>query len=165
LSREPAELRLRLRPAADADCELLWHWANDPAARAASFHNRTIPWSEHVEWFEARQSDPRSRIYVIEESDRPVGVLRFDLEGRGATISLNIAPTSRGRGIGQEALRRGCALIAEQGAVESLTAYIKPDNTASLRAFEQTGFVQVGSTEVNGADALVLRRRSHDKTS
>jgi RimJ/RimL family protein N-acetyltransferase len=163
LSREPVELKLR--PAADADCELLWHWANDPVARAASFHDRTIPWSEHVEWFAARQSDPRSRIYVIEDSDRPVGVLRFDLEDQEATVSLNIAPTFRGRGIGQEALRRGCALIAEQGAVESLTAHIKPDNAASLRAFEQAGFVQVGSTAVNGADALVLRRGPHNKTS
>jgi len=149
---------VKLRPVVDADCKLLWRWANDPTARAASFDPRPIAWGEHVAWFRARRSDGHSRIYVIEDSGQPVGVVRFALEGPGeAVVSINIAPAARGRGIGPDALRQACALVFEEDAVSAVTAYIKPENAASLRAFEQAGFAHTGSTAREDETAMVMR--------
>lgn len=147
-----------LRPVVEADCELLWRWANDPVARDASFDSRSISWSDHVNWFRARRTDPRSRIYVIEVSDQPVGVVRFERSTDGeAVVSVNIAPAARGRGLGPKALRQACTRVAEEDAVSSVIAYIKVDNVASVRAFAQAGFVRTGSTVIREAPATVMR--------
>lgn len=148
---------LTLRPAADADCERLWTWANDPVARTASFRSRPIEWDEHVSWFRARREDPSSRIYVVEESGDAVGVVRFELDGSGdAVVSVNVAPSARGRGLGPRALRQACALVADDEAVATVTAYIKPENTASLRAFDQAGFACTGPGAIEGTEAVVM---------
>jgi UDP-2,4-diacetamido-2,4,6-trideoxy-beta-L-altropyranose hydrolase len=148
---------LTLRVAGGDDLELLWRWANDPVARAASFRSRPIEWDEHVAWFDARTRDPASRIYIIEAGGESSGVLRFDLDGPArAVVSINIAPEARGRGLGPDALREGCALVSADDAVSSVTAYIKPDNAASLRTFERSGFVRSGSTMIEGDEAAVL---------
>ena len=137
--------------------ERLWTWANDPAARAASFRSVPIPWEDHVAWFRARRDDERSRIYVVEDAGEPVGVVRFDFDDEaGAVVSVNLVPATRGRGLGPLALRQACRLVAEAAAVESVTAYIKPENKASVRAFEHAQFVPAGTTTIEGAQALVL---------
>lgn len=147
-----------LRPVLDSDCEILWQWANDPIARAASFDPRPISWTEHEAWFQARRSDDHGRMYIVEESGRPVGVVRFALEGPGeAVVSINIAPVARGRGLGPEALRRACARIFADGAASSITAFIKRDNPASLRAFEQAGFARIDRDAADDTSAVVMR--------
>lgn len=152
---------MRLRPVVESDCELLWYWANDEAARTASFDARPIAWGEHVSWFRERLNDGRSRIYVIETADGPVGVVRFALAAPSeAVVSVNIAAAARGRGLGPEALRRACALVFEADAISVVTAYIKPDNAASLRAFEHAGFVHAGTTVIGNAEAIVMRKHS-----
>jgi UDP-2,4-diacetamido-2,4,6-trideoxy-beta-L-altropyranose hydrolase len=151
-----------LRRAAEADCELLWRWANDPVARSASFDSRSISWSNHVAWFRAQRNDPRSRIYVIEESARPVGVIRFERRDSGeAIVSINIAPDERGRGLGAEALRQGCTRVFEEDAVSSVIAYIKSDNVASMRTFSQAGFTDIGPTRVRDAQAVTMQWTPH----
>jgi RimJ/RimL family protein N-acetyltransferase len=149
---------LDLRPVAEADCELLWDWANDPVARSASFDSRPIAWREHVEWFRAQQRDTRNRMYVIEESSRPVGIVRFaPSDDRAVVVSVNVAASARGRGIGPRALRQACALVAADVDVSSVVALIKPDNAPSLRAFEQAGFVHSGRAAVRDQEAVVMR--------
>lgn len=148
---------LTLRPVAEEDCELLWTWANDPAARAASFRSAPIPWEDHVAWFQTRLRAASSRLYLIEDSGHPVGVVRFDFEADGAAVvSINLAPEARGRRIGPVALRQACELVSQKGGIKSVIAYIKPENVASVRAFEHAHFVPAGSTAIEGSQALVL---------
>jgi RimJ/RimL family protein N-acetyltransferase len=86
-----------------------------------------------------------------------VGVVRFELEGEGqAVVSINIAPEARGRGIGQTALLQACERVSDEDGVSSVTAHIKPDNAASLRAFEQADFVRTGSTTIEDTLAVKL---------
>src|SRR5690606_32802006 len=66
------------RNATESDARLLWEWANDPVARAASFSSAPIPWEEHEGWFRRRlvQGDP---LYLaVDDHQMPLGVVRFD---------------------------------------------------------------------------------------
>ena len=56
--------RLRVRPAEERDLYSLWLWANDPETRRASFGRETIPWIEHVAWFERQRSD-EAPIFIV----------------------------------------------------------------------------------------------------
>jgi L-amino acid N-acyltransferase YncA len=84
-----------------------------------------------------------------------------------AEVSVYIAPLSRGLGIGEELLQ---VLIAEseKNGLWTLQAGIFPENIASLKIHEKTGFHRVGVREkigqMNGVwrDTVLLERRSKE---
>jgi UDP-2,4-diacetamido-2,4,6-trideoxy-beta-L-altropyranose hydrolase len=132
---------LQLRRAEPQDSRVLWEWANEPAARAASFSQDAIPWDRHVEWFAARLRDESSRIYIASEADQePVGAVRFQLENSRAVVSISVAPGARGQGLGWGMLSLASECLFQSTPAAVVDAYVKPENAASLRLFEKAGF-------------------------
>jgi UDP-2,4-diacetamido-2,4,6-trideoxy-beta-L-altropyranose hydrolase len=140
-------LPFSLRAATPADEEIWWHWANDPASRAASFRSDPISIAGHHRWFFARLADPQARLLIAHTADGlPLGSVRFErltttAERTQWLVSLALEPACRGHGLGvpllQEAigwLRRGWAGRGE------LLAEVKPDNLASIRLFTRAEF-------------------------
>lgn len=82
-----------------------------------------------------------------------------------AEVSIYVAASARGRGLGKQLLQ---ALVAasEQEGIWTLQAGIFPENTASLKIHEACGFRLVGRRERIGQmnnrwrDTLLLERRS-----
>ena len=90
---------LRIRRATRADCRMYWEWANEEAVRAASFSSEPIPWETHVAWFEKRVEAPDCRLYLAcDPAGRPVGQVRYELEGDEAIVSISIPAEHRGKG-------------------------------------------------------------------
>lgn len=152
---------LSLRPAGEADRELLFRWANDPAARGVSFTSVPIPWEDHVRWFDAKRADPSCALYVAFAEDLPVGQVRFDARGDEAVISVSLDQAFRAAGYGMRLIREGSRrVLAERPGLRRIHAFVRPDNRASERAFAKAGYAPGGTTEVEGCCALdlVLRR-------
>ena len=131
---------LTLRPAGPEDSELLLAWRNDADARRASFDERAVDPVTHAEWLHARLGDPHHRIYVGEVGGAPIGVVRFALDDRRATVSVALDAGRRGRGIGARLIRAGVVRLAREGAADEVDAWIRPDNAASIAAFTTAGF-------------------------
>jgi len=148
----PAAPLLRLRPVREEDCRLLWEWANDPDVRALSFHSGSISWDEHLAWFHRTLGDSSVALYLVQDKDdRPVGVVRFTGDGRGsAVVSITIAGESRGRGFGGEALVSGVQAYLKDTGIRVLHAYIKRENTRSIKTFRHAGFRSTGLVEREG---------------
>lgn len=135
-------VELNLRPARQEDCWLLWEWANDTAVRAASFQSESISRDEHASWFAHRLQGTGALIYIAEDScGNPIGQFRveWDAEECG-TVSVSIAPEWRGSGIAFFLISRAAQAAFKKARLLCLKAKIKPDNIASLRAFEKAGF-------------------------
>ena len=145
---------LHLRPATADDCRRFWEWANDPAVRANSFTSEPIPWEPHVAWFTRKLADANTRLWIAEQADAPLGQVRFDLDASSATISVSLDATQRGRNLGALLIWSACQKLFRESPVETIHAHIKPDNTASIRAFKKAGFEPAGQTEVKGFAAL-----------
>ena len=145
---------LHLRPATADDCRRVWEWANDPAVRAVSFTSESIPWEQHVTWFTRKLADANTRLWIAERGAPPLGQVRFDLDGTTATISVSLDATRRGKNLGALLIWSACQQLLRESAVETIHALIKPDNTASIRAFEKAWFEPAGQTEVKGCAAL-----------
>ncbi|MGH2829375.1 MAG: GNAT family N-acetyltransferase [Actinomycetota bacterium] len=141
---------MRLQRATAADSKGVFAWANDPVTRANSASTDPIPWESHSEWFAAKLADPNCSIFIVSDGDEPVGVVRFDVAGDEAEISVNLAPEARGRGIGSLAIRVACAEVPD----ETVVAYIREENTASQKAFAAAGFTPDGRRVVRGVDML-----------
>jgi UDP-2,4-diacetamido-2,4,6-trideoxy-beta-L-altropyranose hydrolase len=153
---------LRLRKAQSSDCRLVWEWSNDPEARSLSFCTEPISWVTHEQWFGTKLHDPNTFLYVaLDRDDEPVGQLRYDLQGREATVSVNLGRQFRGKHYGRTLLRMGSEVLFRACPAEIVHAYIKESNQRSMRAFLAAGYAHIGTTCERGQEAshLVLNRR------
>lgn len=144
-----------LRPATEADCELLFAWANDPATRAMSFKTAPIEHAEHVAWFTASVADPARRLFIAGDDAGAIGLVRFSLFGEhgAAEVGINLAPERRGQGLALPVLLAATEQARDLG-VGLLIARIRPENAASRRAFSRAGYVLRGEEAVGSAAAL-----------
>lgn len=141
-------MELRLRPARcdEVDARLVMSWRNDPATRAASFTSDPIDWDAHWLWYRGVISSERHRLFVGQSGAAPIGVLRLDWQHETGEAEVNIAvdPSWRGRGIGPRLLALGLQAGSRTWPVTRFLARIKPDNGASVAAFERAGFREAG---------------------
>jgi UDP-2,4-diacetamido-2,4,6-trideoxy-beta-L-altropyranose hydrolase len=140
-SQGPAVL---LRRAGDQDCRAIWEWANDPLTRAASFSAEPIPWDKHVDWYQTKLGDPSCLLYLVTDpAGESLGMVRYDAKDGEAVVSINLAPASRGRGLGPIALRLSAHRVFAESNIQTIIADIKPDNRASVAAFQRAGYQAV----------------------
>lgn len=148
---------LKIRSATSEDCKLLWEWANDPEVRANSFHSEHILWDEHVAWFNQKMNDSNCHLYVImDQNSEPVGQVRFVREEGRSVVSISIAKGKRGRGYGKEGLLSALKIFSRETGVKQVVAYVRPNNSSSIRMFEKAGFLNQGPHVVEGQDTLAL---------
>jgi RimJ/RimL family protein N-acetyltransferase len=133
-----------LRAAREDDVSLIRGWRNDADAVRVSATARPVSAAEHARWFAATLADPHKRLWVAEENGTPVGQVRVDLDGDGGAVSIVVALSERGRGIGQAMLRAALAAVERDGLATTLTAVARDDNLASIHAFEEVGFSRRG---------------------
>lgn len=136
---------IRLRPIHKEDCSLLWHWANDPVTRAASFSSGSIFWYEHIQWFDAKIESESCKMYIaLDNRDQPVGLIRYDIDPKNeAVVSITIATQYRGKGYASLIAKKTSSKVLKESKLNQLNAYIKPDNLASIKVFLKAGFRQV----------------------
>jgi UDP-2,4-diacetamido-2,4,6-trideoxy-beta-L-altropyranose hydrolase len=154
--------RISLRPAYKSDCELLWKWANEPEVRSVSFSPAHISWEHHVEWFNQKITDPGCTMYIaLNERNRPVGQVRFEIEANEAVISVSLDRNFRGRGYGSALIGTACRELFTSSNINSINAYVKPGNELSIRAFRKAGFADLETKLIRGCEAwhLVLPRK------
>jgi len=154
---------ITLRMVREEDCRLLWVWANDPAKRAASFDTEPIPWESHCDWFRRRMNDPDCRMFIaLDEKKTPIGQIRFDGgPDRETVIDISIAKEERGKGYGRLLIQQAVEEFFRSTVVQTVHAYIKPANTASIRVFEGATFSYTATETMKGQTALhyVCQRR------
>jgi UDP-2,4-diacetamido-2,4,6-trideoxy-beta-L-altropyranose hydrolase len=134
---------LKLRAATPGDAQLLFEGRNADAVRRWSLETGVIEWSAHQNWLTASLSNPRRLLLIAEADDGPVGVLRYDLRGFSAEVSIYLFEGRFGLGWGRALLARGEAFVkARWPELESLTAQVMPANRPSLKVFREAGFTQ-----------------------
>ena len=145
-------MTLTHRPARPDDSALYFDWANDPDTRQQSFNSNPIAPETHAGWFTRKLIDANALLLVFEnEADEPVGQVRFERQPEAdmpdeVIISLSVDASFRGQGLAHQLIRQGCTACWEQWGDVPIHAYIKPDNRASIRSFEQAGFTLSGES-------------------
>lgn len=148
---------VQVRPARLQDAKQVHDWANDPLTRAASFNQKMISWEDHKNWFASRLNENSSRLYIGEDDhQKAIGIIRFEIRDKVATISINIAPISRGKGFGVALILVSCLEILHHSSVCQIRALIKPDNRLSFKVFQRGGFQQSSDVKVAGQRTLCM---------
>ncbi len=142
------EPRVYLRPGLPEDVDRVFEWANDPVTRKVSFNTGPVPYAGHVAWFATQLESDQRNLFIAMDGDEPVALVRLDQASgdRSCIVSINVAPSARGRGIGTRVLVAAGPVAATLG-FERVDAYIRPSNVASIRAFEKAGYALADPSE------------------
>lgn len=132
-----------LRPAGVEDVRFLYDLRNDPAVVQASVTGSGVDWPTHRSWFE-RKLRENAWFFVVEHRGERVGYLRFDQRTdsggeRSFEVAVGLVAAARGAGIGSRAIWVASRLCEAMGA-RKLIALIRPENSASIYAFEKAGY-------------------------
>lgn len=130
-----------VRPANAADSRELFEWRNAPEVRRFSRNEAPIAREEHDRWLAAVLADPDRLLLVGHEGATPVGVVRYDVSGDDAEVSIHLAPGRGGRGAGSALLAAAERwLVARRPGVRTLLAEVRAGNDVSHRLFAGCGF-------------------------
>ena len=147
---------LSVRKATESDLQQFFDWRNDPAVVAASFSQGEIAMQDHRPWFLRKLASDDCGMYVVEHDSAPAAQVRFDIDGTDATINYSLDAAFRGRGLATAIVDKAIRRFREEFAeVETIVAFVKPDNIASCRVFEKLDF------EADGFDGTMQANRYH----
>ncbi len=127
---------LTYRRAEARDWKILLDWRNDPVTRQNSFETGEVDEASHRSWFERSMSMDTRRIYILQVDQVDAGMVRADEQDGSVTLSWNVAPNMRGKGLG----KRMVQLIKEAQHLP-VRAEIKAQNVPSIKIAEFCGLV------------------------
>jgi UDP-2,4-diacetamido-2,4,6-trideoxy-beta-L-altropyranose hydrolase len=145
---------MTFEPAQLGDARRLYEWRNHPAVRAHAHDSRPIDFETHRTWLATVLADPQRALLIAHAGGAPVGVLRFDLCGEEALVSVYLVPERLGQGLGPAIIEQGSLwLQASRPAVKRIRAEVHAANPASLASFEAAGFRPFAHTLIRNLEA------------
>lgn len=121
-------MTVTVRPATPDDSRRLFDWRNDPVTRAMSLTTDPVPWEVHTLWFATVMNSRNRPIFIGERDGVAIGMVRFDISGDLAEISVALAPEARGQRLATPLLRAAIAALHAQRPV-AILAEVRPENT------------------------------------
>jgi UDP-2,4-diacetamido-2,4,6-trideoxy-beta-L-altropyranose hydrolase len=139
--------QVRVRPATEADAEMLRHWRNQPEVRAASRNKGEIAAAGHLAWVRRVLSSPAHDLLVGEYAGQPIGSVRFDVAADEAEVSIYMGPQPEARGLGLALLQAAQAWLKERRPqVLRVRAEVLGDNQASHHLFAACGYQRTSTS-------------------
>ena len=136
-----------VKPACEDDRDVIFTWLDDKLTREMSFTADLVEWDVHKKWFEnTLKRDTRLLLMCVDTGiNEKICVVRFDLDMNQALVSINLAPSMRGKGLAKKCLNEAIIFLkAHTPKIDTLNAEIKSTNRASIAAFQGVGFSLVG---------------------
>lgn len=147
---------LNIRCVNQKDLSFIFLLNNEPLVRENSYNSEPINFEDHKIWFKAQLKNKNSQIYIIENSNIPVGQVRFTVKENHTVIGISISNKFRGKGYAFEGLELAVKEYFKN-INKPIYAYIKKSNSASIRLFEKAGFKYYRDEVVNKIDSYVYK--------
>ncbi|HKO80322.1 MAG TPA: UDP-2,4-diacetamido-2,4,6-trideoxy-beta-L-altropyranose hydrolase [Chitinophagaceae bacterium] len=136
------EDQIIMRSMAETDVQKTFEWASDPRIRTFSFSKEIIRYKEHAAWFLNKIKNDSCYYFIGEINGHSIGSIRFDINGKEATISYLLDPNFHNMGLGIALLKKGVAFFKanEKKEIDRVIGFVMPENIASVKAFERLGY-------------------------
>jgi UDP-2,4-diacetamido-2,4,6-trideoxy-beta-L-altropyranose hydrolase len=141
VSRRMGSSDITLRAGSERDSRNLFEWRNDPRVRAVSNDQRPLQWDGHQRWLASVLGDPNRVLLIGQREGADVGVVRFDIQGDEAEVSIYLVPGDHRSGTGSELLRTAERfLVASRPGVRVCRARVLAENGPSHGLFRGSGY-------------------------
>ena len=138
-----SESRYILRLATAEDNYTTYEWSNQEATRKYALNKDFIPFENHTNWFLSKLASAHCMYFILTEEEKPIGSIRFDLNGPIATISYLLDPLTHGRGLGSILMKKGLEMFEKlivSNEIKIVQGYVLMENIPSVKLFERFGF-------------------------
>lgn len=126
-----------IKKATEEDIYDVFELSNDKDVRENSINTSKIEFPSHQKWFLSKISNPKDYFYIIKtHNDDFIGQLRIENKNNENIISISIKKEFRNRKIASKIINQ-CSILSD---LSKITAYIKPSNIPSIKAFERAGY-------------------------
>jgi aminoglycoside 6'-N-acetyltransferase len=127
-----------LRPAGDADLDLLAGWFADPDVYL--WWGSEPIGRERVSADYTGHRSPEVESFIVEAEGSPVGFLQYwRATGRSGGIAMFLVPEARGRGLGPDAARTTADFLLSELGWTEVTVDPLTDNYRAIGAFARAG--------------------------
>lgn len=129
---------LALKEIQKKDCDLLYKWANEEEVRSNSFNTNKINYKDHLKWFEEILNSKTSTIYLLEDNNKKIGMIRLDKHKKNEyIINYSISKEHRKKGYATKLLK----LIKDVFPEKHLIGKVKKTNIGSIKAFLNAEYI------------------------
>ena len=151
---------LHYRFATNEDVDLIYHWSNDPIVRQFSYNSEPIVYENHVQWFQSKLHEASTFFYIFQnEQNENIGLVRIEKKQTETIIGILIDKDHRGKSYASEMLTQAAGDFLKKFQNESISAYIKNDNLASIKSFTKAGFSKPINITINGIPSVMLTKK------
>ena len=118
-------------------------WRNDPTTRQNSINQEVISVKNHKEWIKSQIENMQTKLIMHFADNMPAGLVKLDnLNKNEFGVSINLNPDFRGKKLSSRFINNSLHHLLENQSEKEIEvlASIKPNNFASINAFERSGF-------------------------
>lgn len=127
---------IEIKQAGKDDSINIYEWRNNKKIRDVSINSGPISWEEHQSWFDAVLTDKNRGLIIGMTENKPVGVVRFDIENDVAEVSIYLVPEGGFAGQGRNLLKTAERwLNANRPEIKCIHACVLAENEASKNLF------------------------------
>lgn len=155
---------LEFRKATLEDSRLLFDWSSDDLVRQNSFNSEQLIFENHNQWFTDKLKDENQLFLIAMVDNQEAGLVRYSLGKNNAVVGISISKQFRGKQLAARFLVESAKVYFKTNALP-IFAYIKKQNIASIKSFENAGYSFLKETKVNDHDTVIYqleKKESHD---
>jgi RimJ/RimL family protein N-acetyltransferase len=151
---------IRLRNSLKSDSDLIFNWSNDELVRSQSYNTNKIELAGHKAWYNDKFQNSNYLFLILEQKNTPFGLVRFTIEKTSTTIGVLIDKNYRGKGLSIKSIQLACTEYFKLNK-QTILAYIKKSNKASVSAFSKAGFKLLREESIEGIPSYVYELKDN----
>ena len=154
-------LAISFRKANSDDLIMVYNWSNDALVRQNSYESEPIKIEDHTKWFLDRIANKNTLFLIAMVNNNPAGIVRYEIKEKETVIGILINKKYRGQKLAESFLYESAKLYFETSN-NPVFAYIKEENIASIKSFENARYKYDRTEEVKGFKSLLYKLEQRD---
>lgn len=149
-------LSIDFREATINDSKLIFDWSNDDLVRENSFNSEKLIFEDHNIWYAEKLQDENQLFLIAMVEGKDAGLIRFTIGEKNTVVGISISKSFRGKQLASRFLVASAGVYFKTNTLP-IFAYIKKDNTASVKSFQNAGYIFLKETKINGYDSVIYQ--------
>jgi RimJ/RimL family protein N-acetyltransferase len=135
--------KITFRKANENDMMLYFNWTNEASVRENSYQSEPILLENHRHWFLKKINDANCFMLVFENHiGTAIGQVRIQKQDKNtAVIGISNDVNHRGKGYANSMIQMASDAFLEENPETIISAFIKIENKASVKAFQKAGYI------------------------
>lgn len=133
---------VQVRRASSDDARMIYEWRTTSEVIGASRNANLFSFEDHCAWLDRVLKDSQCFLLIGLYEGRDIGVVRFEVIGSRAEVSIFLSTSAMGIGIGRALLAASEVMLRlEYPQVTQIDAWVNADNVRSFQMFQHLGYL------------------------